>query len=82
MPTAKKVMVIGIDAPIASQVYRYAQEGHMPRVKRLLDSGVYGPNCLPPFPSITPPNWATLATGATITPTTCPASTCTYRGMG
>ena len=66
MPTAKKVMVIGIDAPIAAQMYKYAQEGHMPRVKRLLDNGVYGPNCLPPFPSITPPNWATLATGATI----------------
>ncbi|MHB1132771.1 MAG: alkaline phosphatase family protein [Chloroflexota bacterium] len=66
MPSAKKVMVIGIDAPIAPQMYKYAQEGHMPRVKRLLDNGVYGPNCLPPFPSITPPNWTTLATGATI----------------
>ena len=65
MATAKKVMVIGFDAPLAPQVYRYAQEGHMPRVKRLLERGVYGANCLPPFPSITPPNWTTLATGAT-----------------
>ncbi len=66
MPSAKKVMVIGIDAAIAPQMYKYAQEGHMPQVKRLLDNGVYGPNCTPPFPSITPPNWATIATGATI----------------
>ena len=65
MSTAKKVMVIGLDAIIARQVYRYAQDGHMPRVKRLLDTGVFANNCLPPFPGITPPNWSTLATGAT-----------------
>ncbi|MHB1415827.1 MAG: alkaline phosphatase family protein [Chloroflexota bacterium] len=66
MATAKKVMVIGLDAAITPLMYKYAQEGHMPRVKRLLDHGVYGINCMPPFPSITPPNWATIATGATM----------------
>lgn len=65
MATAKKVMMIGLDAPLAHLVYNYAQQGHMPCMKRLLENGVYGANCLPPFPSITPPNWATLATGAT-----------------
>ena len=39
MPSAKKVMVIGIDAANAPQMYKYAQGGHMPRVKRLLDNG-------------------------------------------
>ena len=66
MPTAKKVMLLGIDAPIVSRFYKYAQEGRMPRIKRILDNGVWGANCLPPFPSITPPNWTTLATGATL----------------
>ena len=62
---AKKVMVIGLDAAIAPNVYKYAREGHMPRVKHLLENGVCAPHCYPPFPSITPPSWATLATGAT-----------------
>ncbi|MHB1415233.1 MAG: alkaline phosphatase family protein [Chloroflexota bacterium] len=66
MAKAKKVMLIGIDAPIVSQMYKYAQEGHMPRVKRMIDHGAWGANCFPPFPSITPPNWTTLSTGATI----------------
>ena len=66
MPTAKKAMLLGIDAPMVARFYHYAQEGRMPRVKQLLDSGVWGANCLPPFPSITPPNWTTLATGATL----------------
>ena len=61
---AKKVMVIGLDAAIAPNVYKYAREGHMPRMKHLLDNGVCAPQCYPPFPSITPPSWATLATGA------------------
>jgi len=66
MAQAKKVMLLGIDAPIVSRFYRYALEGRMPRIKRWLDNGVWGANCIPPFPSITPPNWTTLATGATI----------------
>ena len=66
MAQAKKVMLLGIDAPIVSRFYQYVQEGRMPRIKRWLDNGVWGANCIPPFPSITPPNWTTLATGATI----------------
>ncbi|MHB1414731.1 MAG: alkaline phosphatase family protein, partial [Chloroflexota bacterium] len=67
MAKAKKVMVIGLDCIIAPLVYKLAQEGRMPTVKKLLDNGVYGVNCLPPYPSITPPSWATLATGAETT---------------
>ncbi|MHB1134861.1 MAG: alkaline phosphatase family protein [Chloroflexota bacterium] len=66
MAQAKKVMLLGIDAPMVSSFYKYAQEGHMPRIKRWLDNGVWGANCIPPFPSITPPNWTTMATGATL----------------
>jgi len=57
-------MVIGLDAPIAPRVYRYAVEGKLPTIGRLIREGVYGENCLVPFPTITPPNWTTIVTGA------------------
>ena len=60
----EKVMILGIDSPIAPRVYRFAREGKLPTLKRLMDSGVYAPNCLVPYPTITPPNWTTIATGA------------------
>ena len=62
----KKVMVIGLDAPIAKRVYMYAKRGDLPNIKRLLDEGVYAENCIVPFPTITPPNWTSIVTGARI----------------
>ncbi|MHB1416905.1 MAG: alkaline phosphatase family protein, partial [Chloroflexota bacterium] len=62
--TAKKVMVLGIDAPIVSRVVDWAREGKLPTLQKLLNEGVYAPNCLCPVPTITPPNWTTIATGA------------------
>jgi len=59
-------MVIGIDSPIAPRLYRWAEEGKLPNLKALMDRGVYAPNCLAPLPTITPPNWTTIATGAWI----------------
>lgn len=64
--TAKKVMIIGLDAPIAPRLYRYAKEGHLPAMQRIIESGVYAENCLVPFPTITPPNWTTIVTGASL----------------
>ena len=65
MPTKiEKVVILGIDSPIAARVYRYAQEGKLPALQKLMENGVYAPNCLVPFPTITPPNWTTIATGA------------------
>ncbi|MDA8219264.1 MAG: alkaline phosphatase family protein [Dehalococcoidales bacterium] len=61
---AKKAMVLGIDSPIPPRVYRWAAEGKLPNLKKLIDNGVYAPNCLVPLPTITPPNWTTIATGA------------------
>ena len=63
---AKKAMVIGIDSPIAPRLYRWAGEGKLPNLKALMDRGVYAPHCLAPLPTITPPNWTTIATGAWI----------------
>ena len=60
----KKVMVLGIDGPFAHRVYQYAQEDKLPTIKSLLDNGVWASNCLVPFPTITPPNWTSIATGA------------------
>ncbi|MDA8216409.1 MAG: alkaline phosphatase family protein [Dehalococcoidales bacterium] len=59
----RKVLVLGIDSPVASQIYNWAKEGKLPNLAKIIDNGVYCENCLVPFPTITPPNWTTLATG-------------------
>jgi len=59
----KKVLIIGLDAPIAPRVYNYAVEGKLPALKSLIEGGVYALNCLVPHPTITPPNWTTIVTG-------------------
>jgi predicted AlkP superfamily phosphohydrolase/phosphomutase len=61
---AKKVMVLGVDAPIVPRVHRWAMEGKLPTFQALINRGVYAPNCLVPLPTITPPNWTSIATGA------------------
>ena len=61
----KKVMVLGVDGPIVPRLYQWAmEEGRLPTVKKLIEKGVFAPNCLVPFPTITPPNWTTITTGA------------------
>lgn len=45
-------------------MYRWAQEGKLPNIKRLMDRGAYGYS-VPEFPSLTSNNIATLHTGAT-----------------
>jgi predicted AlkP superfamily phosphohydrolase/phosphomutase len=57
-------MVLGIDAPIVPRLIKLAREGKLPALGKLLAEGVFAPNCLSPFPTITPPNWTTIATGA------------------
>lgn len=61
---AEKVMVLGLDGPIAHRLYAFAKEGKLPTLGKLIDSGVFAKNCLGLFPTITPPNWTTIATGA------------------
>lgn len=62
--SAKKVMIIGLDAPIVPRLYEYAKAGKLPALGSLIDSGVFGENCMVPFPTITPPNWTTIVTGS------------------
>ena len=61
---ARRVMVLGVDGPIAPRLYHFAEQGYLPTLRTLIERGVYAPNCLAPFPTITPPNWTTIATGA------------------
>ncbi len=60
----KRVAVIGLDCAIPHLVEQHIAEGHLPTIKQLIANGVIAENCLVPFPTVTPPNWATIATGA------------------
>lgn len=46
------------------QMYKWANEGELPNIKKLMDRGVYGYST-PSFPTLTSNNIATLHTGAT-----------------
>lgn len=60
-----KAIIIGIDAPIVPRLYRFCKAGHLPTINRLfLEQGVWANNCLVPLPTVTPPNWAAISTGA------------------
>lgn len=61
---ASRVAVIGLDCALPAMVRKYVDEGVMPHTKKLVDGGFFADQCLCPFPTITPPNWATIATGA------------------
>jgi len=65
-PKPDKVVIIGLDAPIPERLYKYAMEGKLPNIRDLISKGVYAENCLVPHPTITPPNWTTIVTGAWI----------------
>ena len=59
----EKAIVIGLDAAVIELVQQFASQGLMPNVAVLLRRGVLA-RLLSPYPTITPPNWATIATGA------------------
>jgi len=59
-----KIVVIGLDAPIVKSLWKLIKEECLPNIKKLVDNGVWMENCMVPHPTITPPNWTTIATGA------------------
>lgn len=65
MGTTKKSVLIGIDSLIPDFVERFVSEGKMPNMKNLVDKGVFS-RALPEIPTLTPPNWTTIATGASV----------------
>lgn len=62
--TPKKVAVIGFDGATPKRILKYVSEGVLPNFARVIGNGVIAENGLVPLPTITPPNWTTLATGA------------------
>ena len=60
----KRVAVIGLDCPLMPLLEQYMAEGLLPNIKRLIDTGTIAEHSVVPYPTITPPNWATIATGA------------------
>lgn len=59
-----KVIVIGLDCAMPQLLQKHIAEGYLPTIKKLIDGGIIADNCLVPYPTITPPNWASIATGA------------------
>ena len=59
-----KVMIIGWDGAVGKRVIHWAEQGKLPALQSLMDRGIYAAHCLPPHPTITPPNWTCIATGA------------------
>ena len=60
---SKKVVMIGLDSATADFTRRFADEGILPNLKKLMDNGVLG-EAICPFPSLTGSNWHTIVTGA------------------
>ena len=60
----EKMLLFGIDCGMPKRWRAFAERGQLPTAKRLLDEGVYATRCLPVFPTLTPTNWASIATGA------------------
>ncbi len=64
MNRPKKVALLGFDCALTSLVRMHIEEGLCPNFKKIFENGVVCENCLVPFPTITPPNWTSMATGA------------------
>jgi predicted AlkP superfamily pyrophosphatase or phosphodiesterase len=61
--SAKKLVLVVIDALKPSMLERAVASGRAPALKRLMDDGVYVDDCVAAFPSVTPVCAATIATG-------------------
>ena len=57
------LVLIGLDAVVASLFEKYLSEGMLPNAKKLIERGAYT-RAEALFPGVTPINWATIATGA------------------
>lgn len=61
----KRAMMLGLDGADPLIVKQLMAEGRLPNMKKLLEQGVATEtlDMLGVFPTVTPPNWTTLATG-------------------
>lgn len=58
----KKTVVLGLDGGTWKILKPFAEQGHMPTLKSLLDNGVHG-NLESTMPAMTAPSWVTFVTG-------------------
>ncbi|HID10141.1 MAG TPA: hypothetical protein EYP17_02425 [Candidatus Latescibacteria bacterium] len=61
----RKLVVIGLDSLVPTLTYRFVKKGVMPYFEKLMEKGTYG-RAIPSFPTHTPTNWTTIATGADV----------------
>ena len=64
MKPARKLVVIGLDCALPHLMMKHVEEGALPNFQKLVEHGTYCENALVPYPTITPPNWTSIATGA------------------
>ena len=66
MSTAQKVFVIGLDGMDPSLTKKYMDQGKLPNIKKIVEAGAAREDLvlLGGQPTVTPPMWTTLATGA------------------
>ncbi|MCL4464958.1 MAG: alkaline phosphatase family protein, partial [Chloroflexi bacterium] len=60
---AKKVIMLGIDGGSPALIKRFVKEGKLPNFQKMMEQGVFK-EMIEPLPTITPPNWTTITTGA------------------
>jgi len=63
---AEKILVLGVDGMDARLTRKYVDKGIMPNLAKLIERGACRENLvlLGANPTVTPPMWTTLATGA------------------
>lgn len=59
----KRVAILGFDCAVPKLLEKHIEEGALPNFKKAIEQGVFAENCLGVYPTITPPNWTTIATG-------------------
>ena len=62
----EKLFILGVDAMDPRLTQKYVKQGLMPNMKKLIAQGACRENLvlLGAMPTVTPPQWTTLATGA------------------
>ena len=60
---AKKLLVLGVDAALPDYIKRFAKEGSLPHIAKLMD-GAFVSRVIPTFPPLTAAAWCAIVTGA------------------
>ena len=60
----RRAVLIGIDGANYEAIKPLVAAGRLPHLAALASRGAVFPNALPPYPTLTGSNWATIATGA------------------